>query len=39
MIGSDESNKTLGIIPTAIAWLFKAIEEKKDKTMSRYLNF
>ena len=31
MIGSDESSRTIGIIPTAIAWLFKSIKERKDK--------
>ena len=32
MVGSDESSRTIGIIPTAIAWLFKCIKEKKEKT-------
>ena len=30
MIGSDESSRTVGVIPTAIAWLFKAIKERRD---------
>ena len=32
MVGSDESSRTIGIIPTAIAWLFKCIKERKEKT-------
>ena len=36
MIGSDESSRTLGIIPTAIAWLYRAVKEKKDKTSTRF---
>ena len=36
MIGSDESSRTLGIIPTAIAWLFRAVKEKKEKTNTRF---
>lgn len=30
MIGSDESSKTFGVIPSAIAWLFRAIKETKN---------
>jgi len=36
MIGSDESSRTVGIIPTAISWLFKCIKEKKDKSTARF---
>ena len=36
MIGSDESSRTLGIIPTAIAWLYRAVKEKKEKTNTRF---
>ena len=36
MIGSDESNVTLGVIPAAIAWLFRCIKEKKDKSNARF---
>ena len=36
MIGSDESSRTIGLIPTAISWLFKAIKEKKDKSGARF---
>ena len=32
MVGKDESSRTIGIIPTAIAWLFKCIKERKEKT-------
>ena len=31
MLGSDETSKTLGIIPIAIAWLYRAIKEKKTR--------
>ena len=31
MIGSDESSRTVGVIPTAISWLYKAIKERRDK--------
>ena len=36
MIGSDESSKTLGVIPSAIAWLYRCIKEKKDKSGTRF---
>ena len=36
MVGSDETNKTVGIIPVAIAWLYRCIKEKKEKTNSRF---
>ena len=36
MIGSDESSKTLGIIPTAVAWLFRAVKEKKETKNARF---
>lgn len=36
MIGDDQSSQTLGIIPTAIAWLFKVIGEQKDQTGARF---
>ena len=31
MIGSDESSRTVGVIPTAVSWLYKAIKERRDK--------
>ena len=31
MIGSDENTETLGVIPTAISWLYRCIKEKKDQ--------
>ena len=31
MIGSDESSRTVGVIPTAISWLYKAIKERRDR--------
>ncbi len=36
MIGSDESNMTVGVIPSAIAWLFKAIKERKESKNVRF---
>ncbi|XP_063958829.1 kinesin-like protein KIF26B isoform X1 [Lytechinus pictus] len=36
MIGSDESVQGIGVIPCAIAWLFKLINEKKEKTSTRF---
>ena len=36
MIGSDESSKTLGIVPTAIAWLFRAVKERKETKNARF---
>uniref|UniRef100_A0A673ZQ97 Kinesin family member 26B n=1 Tax=Salmo trutta TaxID=8032 RepID=A0A673ZQ97_SALTR len=36
MIGGDESMQTLGIIPCAISWLFKLINERKEKTGARF---
>ena len=36
MIGSDESSKTLGVIPSAIAWLFRAIKERKETKNARF---
>ena len=36
MIGSDESSKTLGVIPSAIAWLYRCIKEKKDKSGTKF---
>lgn len=36
MIGSDQAPGTLGVMPCAIAWLFKLINEQKDKTGARF---
>ncbi|XP_038823281.1 kinesin-like protein KIF26B [Salvelinus namaycush] len=36
MIGGDESMQTLGIIPCAVSWLFKLINERKEKTGARF---
>lgn len=36
MIGSSESPATLGVIPCAIAWLYRAINEQKSKTGARF---
>ncbi|XP_064622621.1 kinesin-like protein KIF26A [Lineus longissimus] len=36
MIGEDSSFQTLGIIPCAISWLFRLIQEQKEKTGARF---
>jgi len=36
MVGDDNSARTIGVIPTAIAWLYKAIKEQKQKTGARF---
>lgn len=36
MIGHDDSLQTLGFIPCAISWLFKLINERKEKTGARF---
>ncbi|XP_074039347.1 kinesin-like protein CG14535 isoform X2 [Leptinotarsa decemlineata] len=36
MLGTPDNANTLGIIPCAIAWLFKGINEQKQKTGARF---
>uniref|UniRef100_A0A3P8VEW3 Kinesin family member 26B n=1 Tax=Cynoglossus semilaevis TaxID=244447 RepID=A0A3P8VEW3_CYNSE len=36
MIGRDDSLQTLGVIPCAISWLFKLINERREKTGARF---
>ncbi|XP_067895125.1 kinesin-like protein KIF26B isoform X2 [Heterodontus francisci] len=36
MIGKDNSMQNLGVIPCAISWLFKLINERKEKTGTRF---
>lgn len=36
MIGRDCSTQSLGVAPTAISWLFKVIEERKEKAGARF---
>ncbi|XP_058843458.1 kinesin-like protein KIF26A isoform X2 [Acipenser ruthenus] len=36
MIGRDNSTQNLGIVPCAISWLFKLINERKEKTGTRF---
>lgn len=36
MVGRDESVQTLGIIPCAISWLFKLINEHKQRSGTRF---
>ncbi|XP_077411962.1 kinesin-like protein KIF26A isoform X2 [Vanacampus margaritifer] len=36
MIGQDSSTQTFGVVPCAISWLFKLINERKEKTGTRF---
>ncbi|XP_070607584.1 kinesin-like protein KIF26A isoform X2 [Erythrolamprus reginae] len=36
MFGEDKSTQSLGIVPCAISWLFKLINERKEKTGTRF---
>lgn len=36
MMGNDVSAQSLGIMPCAIAWLFRLIDEQKEKTGARF---
>lgn len=36
MIGRDCSTQSLGVAPTAISWLFKLIEECREKSGARF---
>nr|XP_055042324.1 kinesin-like protein KIF26A isoform X2 [Misgurnus anguillicaudatus] len=36
MIGKDSSTQSLGVAPCAISWLFKLIEERKEKAATRF---
>ncbi|KAK3516981.1 hypothetical protein QTP70_029405, partial [Hemibagrus guttatus] len=36
MIGKDASTQSLGVAPCAISWLFKLIEERKEKAGARF---
>nr|XP_057947254.1 kinesin-like protein KIF26A isoform X2 [Doryrhamphus excisus] len=36
MIGKDSSTQTLGVVPCAISWLFKLINERQEKTGARF---
>ncbi|TRY57016.1 hypothetical protein DNTS_023927 [Danionella cerebrum] len=36
MIGRDSSTQSLGVAPCAISWLFKLIEERKEKMGTRF---
>ncbi|XP_051511866.1 kinesin-like protein KIF26A [Myxocyprinus asiaticus] len=36
MIGRDSSTQSLGVAPCAISWLFKLIEERKEKASTRF---
>ena len=36
MLGTDHNALTLGVMPCAISWLFKLIDQQKDKTGARF---
>lgn len=36
MIGQDSSTQSLGVAPCAISWLFKLIEERREKAGARF---
>lgn len=36
MLGTDQSGSSIGIMPCAIAWLFKLINDQRDKTGARF---
>ncbi|XP_042552830.1 kinesin-like protein KIF26A [Dipodomys spectabilis] len=36
MIGKDSSPQSLGVVPCAISWLFRLIEERKERTGARF---
>ncbi|XP_046503626.1 kinesin-like protein KIF26A isoform X2 [Equus quagga] len=36
MIGKDSSPQSLGVVPCAISWLFRLIDERKEKTGTRF---
>ncbi|XP_054571399.1 kinesin-like protein KIF26A [Eptesicus fuscus] len=36
MIGRDSSPQSLGIVPCAISWLFRLIDERKERTGTRF---
>ncbi len=36
MVGSDTSRTAVGIMPAAIAWLYRAIKERKARTSARF---
>ncbi len=36
MLGSDECPRDMGVVPTAIAWLYRAVKEKRARTNARF---
>lgn len=36
MLGSDASIASIGVIPCAIAWLFRLVEEQRETTKTRF---
>ena len=36
MIGVDDSSQNLGVIPSAISWLFRLIDKHKERTGARF---
>ncbi|KAM6171442.1 kinesin-like protein KIF26A isoform 2-T2 [Erethizon dorsatum] len=36
MIGKDSSSQSLGVVPCAISWLFRLVEERRERTGTRF---
>ena len=36
MVGDDSAKSSVGVIPTAIAWMYKVIKDRKQKTSARF---
>lgn len=36
MIGKDSSPQSLGVVPCAISWLFRLLEERRERTGTRF---
>lgn len=36
MIGKDSSPQSLGVVPCAISWLFRLVDERKERTGTRF---
>ena len=36
MLGVDDSSQNLGVIPSAVAWLFRLIAEQRERTGARF---
>lgn len=36
MMGSDSSTQSLGVVPCAISWLYRLVEERRERTGARF---